>query len=308
MSYSDTHGDLHADLGEDPNDSEYLAEFSVPLHHRTDRGSSFRVQNDPSNPWQRANVIERKGDLDMRCSLLDVVHGKLTAEGNEKATLLVIRFRFDPRRRARRFKSANINLNFKGIDKDEGPAVMAIAPDAHLKLGKSMAHTESKQSAGLQVSGGMPAAAGGTISWETSTSMDVTTYASNTGSIDLRGRNWGSANCASWSLSENENGERGIPPFLKTAVLLRRENYEPFRCMFTIDAAVDIRSKLGRYFGRKDDLTNDDPVLFDPSIKANNISERYNQDNLGSCDLYSLSDITFRTDVHGTVKELQQTG
>lgn len=101
-SSPEDHERKDTEIYEESYDSMSYDEFTVPLHLRADRGSSFRVQNDPLNPWQRANIIERKGDLDVRCSLIDVVHGKLNAEGNDKATLLVLRFRFDPRRRARR--------------------------------------------------------------------------------------------------------------------------------------------------------------------------------------------------------------
>lgn len=178
--------------------------------------------------------------------------------------------------------------------------------DDHLNHGKSTAHEESKQSAGIQISGGMPVAAGGTATWETTTSREVTGYASITGSIDLRGRNWGLSNCASWSLTKNKEGERGIPHLVKTAVLLRRDDDKSFRCILTIDATVDVRSRFERFFGHKDSLAKDDPVLFDPQRKATNNLQHYGQNNLGRYKLHELSEITFRTDVCGTVKEFQQ--
>ena len=89
------HLDEHDDE-RDPSTSE-LPSFDIGLSKTGDAGSHFRTENDPSNPWQRANVIGRKSAVDIRCSCLDVVHGSLSASSDFFATLIVLQFRFDPR-------------------------------------------------------------------------------------------------------------------------------------------------------------------------------------------------------------------
>ncbi len=64
------------------------------------------TQNDPARPWQRTNYIERKGADEIRCSCVAVVHGLLAPDSNI-CTLLVLEFRFDPRKRARRISSVD---------------------------------------------------------------------------------------------------------------------------------------------------------------------------------------------------------
>ena len=90
------HLDEHNDE-RDPSTSE-LPSFEIGLSKTGDAGSHFRTENDPSNPWQRANVIGRKIAVDIRCSCLDVVHVTLSASSDFFATLIVLQFRFDPRK------------------------------------------------------------------------------------------------------------------------------------------------------------------------------------------------------------------
>lgn len=44
------------------------------------------------------------------------------------------------------------------------------------------------------------------------------------GSINLRGRNYGKANCASWTLMENLETKTRVPVSIKTAILLKRRD------------------------------------------------------------------------------------
>ena len=133
--------DLESDIGtasgpipEDPRGTG-LPSFDLSLHLTGDAGSSLRTQNDPSAPFQRTNVIERRGAVDVRCSCLDIVHGLFSAKGEAFATLIVLQFRFDPRKRARRFQSVDISLEFDGSRPGQGgPEVYAIAPNEPLNL------------------------------------------------------------------------------------------------------------------------------------------------------------------------------
>ncbi|KAI9793749.1 MAG: hypothetical protein M1833_000695 [Piccolia ochrophora] len=297
--------ELSDDLAEDGDDD--LPAFDLGLSPAGDEGSSFRTQNDPTAPLQRNNYIERKGAVDVRCSCLDVIHGTFSADGAAFATLLVLQFRFDPRKRARRFESADISLEFDGMKPGQtGPEVFAIAPAEKLSLLPTTQHEEVSQTAEAQLGGAAPVGGvtgTGTLGWQKTVSRDTSDQTTVTGSIDLKGRNWGRSNCASWTLLENKTAKTGIPASIRTAILLKRDDEEPFQCIVKLNASVDFKSTLERVFGGKGRTPRDDPVLFDPTMEPTNKLYTYNIEELGKFDLESVCDITFSTTLGGTVKE-----
>jgi len=214
--------DLFDGTVEDPEDPD-LPSFDIGLNPGGDAGSSFRTQNDPAAPLQRQNYIERKGAVDIRCSCLDVVHGLYSGESGVFTTLIVLRFRFDARKRARRFESVDISLEFGGMKPGEsGPEVFAIAPEGSMSLVPTTQHEEVKQNRSLQLGGAAPVGgltATGTVGWEKTVSRDTSDKTTVTGSIDLKGRNWGKSNCASWTLLENKTAKTGVPTSMQTAIL-----------------------------------------------------------------------------------------
>src|SRR5277367_5768934 len=134
-----------------------LLSFDIGLSPTGDEGAAFRTQNDPYAPFQRSNYIERKGAIDIRCTCVDVIHGLFSASSATPATLLVLQFRFDARKRARRFESVDISLQFGSMTPGEsGPEVYAIAPDDRMSLVPTTQHEERKRNAGLQVGGAAP--------------------------------------------------------------------------------------------------------------------------------------------------------
>jgi hypothetical protein len=294
---------------EDPSTAD-LPSFDVGLSPAGDAGSSFRTQNDPSAPLQRSNYIERKGAVDIRCSCLDVIHGLFSVESGAFATLIVLQFRFDPRKRARRFESVDISLQFGGMKPgDGGPEVYAIAPREKLSLVPTTQHEEVKRNASLQFGGAAPVGgltATGTVGWERSVSRDTSDQTTVTGSIDLMGRNWGKSNCASWTLLENQTAKTGVPTSMRTAVLLKRKDESPFQCVVKIDASVDFKSALERVFGGKGREPKDDPVLFDPELEPTNNLRKYDIEELGAFDLESVCDVTVATVLGGVMKEKAQ--
>jgi hypothetical protein len=302
-------GEFSDDAAEDPSATD-LPSFNMDLSPTGDAGSSFRTQNDPSAPLQRSNYVERKGAVDIRCSCLDVIHGLFSAESGVFATLIVLQFRFDPRKRARRFESVDISLEFGGMKQGEvGPEVYAIAPVGMLSLVPTTQHEELKRNASLQLGGAAPVGgvtATGTVGWEKSVSKDTSDQTTVAGSIDLKGRNWGKSNCASWTLLENKTAKTGVPTSMRTAVLLKRKDENPFQCVVKIDASVDFKSSLERVFGGKGREPKDDPVLFDPELEPTNNLRKYDIQELGAFDLESLCDVTFTTMLGGVMKEKAQ--
>ena len=297
------------DTDDDPSTSEFPS-FDIGLSKTGDAGSHFRTQNDPSNPWQRLNIIERKSAVDIRCSCLDVVHGDFSASSDDFATLIVLKFRFDPRKVARRFQSVNVGLEFRGMKvKDTGPEVFAIYPEGRMSLMPTTQHEDTKRNLNLQLGGAAPVGgitATGTVGWEKSVGRDTSDQTTVTGSIDLKGRNYGPSNCVSWTLLENKTTRTGVPAMMQTAILLKRKHDLPFQCMVEIDAKVDMKSTLERVFGAKGKAPKDDPVLFDPEICSTGRLRKYNEKELGAFDMESVCDVTFMTTLGGVIKNKAQ--
>ncbi|KAK0610001.1 hypothetical protein B0T17DRAFT_512309 [Bombardia bombarda] len=253
-------------------DGEF-ADFSIDLLPTGDKGSSFRTQNDPASPYQRSNVIERKGAVDIRCSCVDVIHGLFDEEGDTFCTLVVLQFRFDPRKRARRIVSADIELRFASNKPGSpDPEAESVTQGAHLTLSAAAV-------AGAGLSGG--------VNWSRTVERGLDNATTVIGSIDLRGRNFGKSNCASWTLMENNDTKTGVPMSMTAAILLKRRTEEIFRCDFTMKVKADWRSNLETLFGS---TPLDDPILFDPTLDPTN--DKYDELNLGSVDMESIADIT----------------
>ncbi|KAG8677772.1 hypothetical protein FPOAC1_003800 [Fusarium poae] len=275
--------------------------FGIPLTPQGDKGSGFHTQNDPNSPNQRENVIERKSAVDIRCSTIDIIHGFFASEGKEKdvfSTLLVLQFRFDPRKQARRISHVDIELRFSGKDRD--PEVFALSPNSNLRIAP-MKQTETTTTGGeLNVSvGGAGANVGSALKRNREVQRETSYAASLVGSIDLRGRNYGKANCASWTLIENPETKAGVPVSMKTAVLLKRNDEDLFQCMVTLKAKADWKTSLEWLVGA---TPPDDPVLFDPTMDPT--SNRYQdmEEKLGDLDLDAICDITSENIVEGSVK------
>ncbi|PYI14017.1 hypothetical protein BO99DRAFT_407045 [Aspergillus violaceofuscus CBS 115571] len=263
-----------------------------------DAGSSFRVQNDPRAPYQRNNVIERKGTIDIRCSCLDVIHGLMSEQEEDQfATLIVIEYRFDVRKRARRVDQVQIALEFRAREAGQtGPEVYAIAPDGNFSLVPTNQREEIKRSIEGQAGASAPVGGlsiTGTVGWEKTTSRETEDHCTVVGSRDLVGRNWGPANSASWTLLENSTAKSGVPSLLRTAVLLRREDEQPFECVVKLTADV-VTGWRERLWGGKGRVPKDDPVLFDPLLDPTNYLQEYDVYNLEQVDLEGLCRITHK--------------
>ena len=204
----------------------------------------------------------------------------------------------------------NVELEFKGMDLGEtGPEVYATWPNRRMSLMPTTHHEERKKNINLQLGGAAPVGglmATGTVGWEESISRDMSNQATVTGSIDLKGRNFGPPNCVSWTLLENQATTTGVPEVVQTAVLLRRMDENPFQCVVRIDAKVDIMSTLERVFGGKGRVPKDDLVWFDPRTRSTANLAKYNEKELGNFPLESVCDVTFKTFLNGVVKDIAQ--
>lgn len=278
-----------------------LPSFDIEMFLTGDEESGFHMENDPSSPYQRENIIERKGAIDIRCSSVDVVHGQF--HNRADGTLLVLQFRFDPRKLARRIASAAISLKFSGLQgKGPRPEVCAISLNNRFSMMENTQHEETTKGGDLTlgVNAFQGLQAGGSLKWKRTTRAEVSDATTVTGSIDLDGFNYGPKNCASWSLMENTTRKTGVPAFVQVGVLLKRQNNEPFQCVVEIKAHADFRSELEALFGSKPKV---DPVLFDPGRKPTHNLMQYPTENLDLLDLDLVTRVTFMTLLHGVIDE-----
>ncbi|KAK4205445.1 hypothetical protein QBC40DRAFT_189771 [Triangularia verruculosa] len=269
--------------------------WDISLAPTGDSGSGFHTKNDPNHPLQRQNYVERKGAVDVRCSCVDVVHGFLAPDNDLFGTLIVLDFRFDSRKRARRIASVDVELRFSSIDPTgpDQPEVSRIVPDGNF----TVAPTTQSEANTLSGNFGISAAATPVpnlragLSFDKTITREMTHAAAVIGAKSLRGRNFGQPNTASWTLLENPATKTGVPIAMRAAILLARHDEEMFQCVITIKARADWRTSLESVFGS---TPPDDPVLFDPSIESKNPA--YDEMNLAQAfdDLSSLPNITFR--------------
>lgn len=209
-------------------------------------------------PKSRHNAFQADyGDaLLAKANVVGITHGYLTPEGHP-ASLLVFEFRFISMQKSRRFTSCQITVQFEDSDGDVElcPEVHKIAPDGVFALHKTSTqkHVKLSANAGLNVGSG-PASANAGVAWETSEVQKSHNWTRLMGTRKELG-NADKDDAVIWSMDENEATKGGVPSFLRTAVLLRREADVPFSYLIKIraradfrvaDVASDLRSLLGK--------------------------------------------------------------
>ncbi|KAI1359382.1 hypothetical protein F5Y08DRAFT_319761 [Xylaria arbuscula] len=266
--------------------------FEIGLCEGGDEGSDFRTQNDPSAPLQRSNIVERRGAVDIRCNSVDVIHGYLK-NGEDPATLIVYEFQFDPRKKARRISTVDIEFSFSA-DGAKEPEVLKISNKGRMVLGRT-SQTETITQGGEAKAGGniLGAEIGGSWKWEKASTRKTNDATTIVGSIDLPhgGRNYGAPNTATWTLIENQTMKTGVPAYVRTAVLLsRNDEDDEFFSTFKIKAKADLRSGFTQLFGR---TPKDDPILYDATLPPTNKLQHYDTNSLGQVNLQDLSTASF---------------
>lgn len=285
------------DVADIPDDSDSdLDETTISIGLNTtgltgDRGSGYYVRNDPSAPYQRATVTERRGIIEVRCKSREIIHGGLTPDSEDNATLLVYDLYLDTTRRSRRILSAALEFEFSSSEPGTpAPEVQAIAPDGRIVLLPSSLEESVMHGTELNASAGQIATLGASAKWEKTVSRTRTDDARVTGHIfsDDYGKGVG----ASWTLHENAQLKSGVPSFMRFAILLNRKYDESkFQCSVKIKAEADWKSETGRLFGS---TPVDDPVLFDPSLKpTNKLRKCYDLKHLEGLNLDDFVDIVF---------------
>lgn len=147
-----------------PEADEPLSSFGLSLSPG-EIDSEFRTQNASPEDFERRNVIERtQTAIDIRCDLMEVSHGWLQeSRDDEYATLMVLRFRFDPQKTSRRLRRVRINIEFLSSSADrDAPQVFAIAPEERWSVAPTVDQEEVVRGAELHVAAsGIPFVDGG---------------------------------------------------------------------------------------------------------------------------------------------------
>ncbi|PMD30166.1 hypothetical protein L207DRAFT_520307 [Hyaloscypha variabilis F] len=267
--------------------------FDVGMFDGGAEGTGFHTKNNAKDPYQRSEVIQRTGAVDIRCTVVDIIHGAMSANSDCWATLMVLQFRFDPQKRARRIAAATIELRFDALDLDgETPEVEAISFDGNFSLMPSK-QTESITKGATGTAGASYGAnLGLEAKWEKTVNRETTDATTVSGGRFVVNNQ--PPNCvAKWTLLENKTLKSGIPASLRVAVLIKRRDERDFACLPKLEVRADRWTRVLEKFSGK--MPEDDPVILKPSKKPTNKLMVYDTEELGSVVLQSLSDITFTT-------------
>jgi hypothetical protein len=274
--------------------------FDIGMFEAGNEGAAFHIKNNPKDPYQRREVIQRTGGgVDIRCNLIEVVHGAMSANSDYWATLIVLQFRFDPQKRARRISEATLELRFDISKADnEIPEVDAISFDGKYSF------LPSKQSETIVkgADGSVGASYGADLSigakWEKTVERETADATSISGG-KLVVNNTPPNRIAKWTLLENKTLETGVPASIQVAVRIKRRDQAVFTCLPKLSCKADNWTTLKSFFGR---VPEDDPILFKPDIKPTNKLMTYDTEELGSVNLQKLSDITVTTMIADAIK------
>lgn len=272
--------------GPDLDDDEDIDTFDIGMFESGSEGSGFHIKNNPRSPYQRREVIQRTGSVDIRCSVVDIVHGLMAPDSDYWASILVLRFRFDPQKRARRIAEATIQLGFDATDpNNELPEVEAMSFDGNYSFHPSkQSETLTKGVEGtLGTSQVVDVSA--TTKWEKTVARetsDKTTVSGGKLVIDNTPPN----RIAKWTLLENMTLKSGLPASIQVAVRIKRGDDEIFSCLPTIACKADKWTSIESLLSR---VPKDDPLLLKPDSKPTNKLMVYDTENLGAVDLQKLS-------------------
>jgi hypothetical protein len=280
-----------ADSAWEAEDELEDASSTIGLGRMGETGSGYRIRNDPTQPFQRQTIIEQRGGLiEARCQSVEIVHGALSPDSDEWATLLVYAIHLDTTKRSRRIISATVKFEFS-TPGGRSPRLHNFAPSGRLPLLRTTRDETIVRGVGASVSSGAVIVdAGLSANWEKTISHTASDEARISGTTlsDDFGRRVG----ACWTLSENSSIKSGVPSQLRCAMLLARDDdTSPFQCKVTIQVQADWKSALSKLFGT---TPVDDPVLFDPSLKpTNKLRKSYDTDHLDHVDLEEIVLVRF---------------
>ncbi|RGP79390.1 hypothetical protein FLONG3_2445 [Fusarium longipes] len=259
------------------------------------------VRNNPQDPFQRRNIVDRtSSSYAVRSRLIGAVHGYKSARTKELATLLVLSFSFLPSKRNIRIKSANITVDFSGDNGD--PVVAAMVPDGKVNaLQNNIEETTmngpgiNAGNAGIDINVGMGANWEGIVTAQAGVTVQRSSAVVLFGSKSVKGKSVGEYNALNWTIMEDPILKAGVPPYLQTAILLERRTDDIFKADIGIKADVSGFSFRNLQDGILE--SESDPVIFDPDalpLLPTNVGnvDMYNLGNVDLSQFYRTQDVT----------------
>ncbi len=118
---------------EEPQYAEELGPLVLSTYPEGD-AAELHIQNDPVNQYQRENIIERHGKVDVRCEHRDIAHGFWSEGDGDPCSLLVFEFQFSPNGVARRIKEAHVVVQFAAMQAGQARSCGGgHVPDRHIQ-------------------------------------------------------------------------------------------------------------------------------------------------------------------------------
>ncbi|PYI35214.1 hypothetical protein BP00DRAFT_422544 [Aspergillus indologenus CBS 114.80] len=301
----DPYDDQELWVSEDESDQEEQEGANDPIFFVLElqpegQPGGFKVRN-VDGVKQRSTISSfhsgsrRRPAFEVQCVGRAIIHGTLTRESGQRATLLIYDFTFKAHR-STRIKNASINFDFlpgPASSKESRPTVRRIAPDDRYSVLETTQFETRRVTAKGTLSGGPLITIGGEIGVEKSEEKTITCTADINGSrpSDDRGQYWQ----ARWDLQENKSQESGIVTCLRTCVLLTRKNDEDFCCAPYVRITPNLATQIVSLGSRQ---SRDEAVFYDPGYEPYNELEEGNLKpidrwNLGLVDLDRQWDCTF---------------
>ncbi|KAL4793504.1 hypothetical protein BDV19DRAFT_391141 [Aspergillus venezuelensis] len=196
--------------------------------------SGYHTLNPPKSPEQRRTVTAYHGSVDVYGESLAIIHGSLGAGSDQFASLLVFEFWFDGVRWKSRIPWVSMLLEFRSsVFEMPGPLVHDFTPQGAYALLPHDQEESNLQEA--SVNGGVA-------------QMGNFTRIKGMRICDAYGDAFG----VKWILEENPAGKTGVPTYLRTALLLERQEDVKFEAEVKIEYEIDRRSWKERFLGAKD--------------------------------------------------------
>ena len=265
-----------------------MEEFTINLEEVGEAGGSYRSRDKEGRRFPTV-LVDHGTKKQVKAKLMIAVHGTLEPD-NGPASLLVFEFYLTPYS-GRRFKKSTITIKFEDCQGPSAsdPEVYRISPDGTFALNKKTDSKNVTHAIDTAINGGIASVEGSLgYHWTMGRTINQEHSASLNG-MSRRLKTYGEETSAVWVIEEDSAEQKGIPPFLRTAVLLRHMESKGFRFSLEIDTVED------KFFYGCMTSRMMNPLGIDPKIIATIEKEGVDNTNLGSLDLGSESLVKLAT-------------
>lgn len=272
--------------------------FEIPLFDVGPEDAGFRVENeldangDPK--LQRDRVDQHKtSDIMYQANIFAIVHGTMTPKG-KPGVLIIMDFHFVSNPQGRRFRTVDITVAFGREDRPIGsadePAVVQMAPHGTFGMDEySRTQEDTMEIHGSAAASSTLASLGIGGSFQRKLIDEKKSYAVLDGIPWIEVRNEGAWNSAKWHIRENRKLKNGVPPQLRTAILLSVPENTKIRAELNTEAKIGNLQKMERKVGARTGLH---PVYFDSSegkkLDLGPTLKDVDKTNLSACDLAAI--------------------